>query len=260
MKGMKTLEIISRSNRVWLLLLTSLSLSLPILLAETAQSQEKKPQTTEQKKVRRPLKPTFFEEQRRVFGFGDFLNSALDGADNAFGSSSANNIGNTPGRVEGINGALTVYSRDRDSSNFLNITFDLGNGTGLTFFNAIQTSNGGRIGTIQVISGPILPNGTPPNPSQAQPILGGFIFNGQRVIYNGSYDARGNLVTGAVLLVDPGNANNTMLLQLPVGSTENASDNNKPITAGAVLSIGSGDSSNKTVPSIPRVIGRPSDR
>lgn len=60
-------------------------------------------------------KPAFFEEERRPrFGFGDFLNSALDGADNSFSSDS---VQQSPITLEplsvvvvttGIDGILTV--------------------------------------------------------------------------------------------------------------------------------------------------------
>jgi len=59
-------------------------------------------------------KPAFFEEERRPrFGFGDFLNSALDGADNSFSSDSVQKSSITLEPLSvvvttGIDGILTV--------------------------------------------------------------------------------------------------------------------------------------------------------
>lgn len=92
-------------------------------------AQSTSPQNNDRNAPRRP-RPGFFEEERRQqFGFGNFLESALDGADNYFASDSISDLSNASLNplsapvINPINGTLTVLSRNENSPNFLKTTF-----------------------------------------------------------------------------------------------------------------------------------------
>ncbi|CAN1211236.1 hypothetical protein TUMEXPCC7403_13635 [Tumidithrix helvetica PCC 7403] len=171
-------------------------------------------------------KPTFFETQSKLtFGEGDFLESALDGAQNAFADTTkiqnsvfrnfydpfSSPIFQTPGTV-------TVLNRDPNSSQFLTTQFS-GGGATFNISNAVPSSNP-QVGTI-TLSGSI--GGT--NVSG--------VWN-----YNAGYSANGNLYTGVVQLTRPSSPGQSLLIQIPVTSDPNANNLNAPVSGSATLTFG----------------------
>jgi hypothetical protein len=188
-------------------------------IAQSAPSQPARPR----------LRVPFFEDERKLrFGFGDFLQSALDGVDNFYGADAINNLSNDPlsnPLAQNINGTLTVQSRDENDSNFLTTTFNAP-GVSLIFTDPSYGSDP-RIGSITVNGSITLSNGTT------------LSFNDVRS-YNGSFSAKSDQVSGAIQLVDPSNPGTTILIQLPVTSIENIGDvdDSDPLSRPATLSIG----------------------
>ncbi len=186
-------------------------------------------QATGNQPNRRRLRTPFFEEERKLrFGFGDFLQSALDGVDNLFSADPITNLSNatlnelSSPLAGNIAGTLTVGSRDEDNPNFLTTTFEAP-GVNLIFTKPSYGSDP-RIGTITV-DGSITVRGQT------------LTFNNLRN-YNGSFSVKNDLVNGAIQLVDPRNPGTTILIQLPPTTIPNVNDDDAPIRAGAVLSIG----------------------
>ncbi|HAT13929.1 MAG TPA: hypothetical protein DCS91_10465 [Microcoleaceae bacterium UBA11344] len=194
-----------------------------------AQATETKPAASRP----RPRTAFFEEERRQRFGFGDFLNSALDGADNAF---SGDSVQNSPITLEplsgvfttGINGTLTVGINDsrrttNDSINnpaFLNGSFISTDGTNLQFSNVISGSSPQR-GTLNV-NGTILINGVP------NPVIG-------VREYSASGNENNGFVSATVQLVDPNNPSQAIFIQVP--AARNSGDRNTA-RGPANLSIG----------------------
>ncbi|EDX77838.1 hypothetical protein MC7420_3162 [Coleofasciculus chthonoplastes PCC 7420] len=180
----------------------------------------------------RRMRPTFFEQERKPrFGFGDFLRSALDGEQNVFPD---------PAKVSGftsdalsvplvtdIPGTLTVFSRDEDSENFLNTDFSSPSAGTLMLTNTNQSSDPG-LGTLTVTGSITLNNGQTLN------------FNNVPADYNAGFSSKGDRVSGVLLVTDPNNPNNSILIQLPVTNIDGFadSDDNEPLSAPASLSIG----------------------
>ena len=124
------------------------------------------------RKRRRRIRTSFFEEERKLFGFGDFLDSALDGAQNAFGADTVTNLSGETSRnalsntlVEiqlspnGIPGEPVLSISDFNDNNigdFLN-TRVVGDGVDLTFSNS-QPNSDSRTGRITV-QGSVTANG-----------------------------------------------------------------------------------------------------
>lgn len=191
------------------------------LLTTNSQAEENKP------KVRRP-KPSFFEQERKPrFGFGDFLNSALDGSDNFLSADNSVKTLLAPGNQNQFYnatnpGTLTVVSRDENSTDFLKINLD---GGSILNFNLRDPKYNGdpRIGTIKV------DNLT----SNIAGLTG--VTNFQ---YRGSFSVNGNLVSGAVLLIDPKNPQQSIFIQLPARNIPNVNDENTPISAPVFFNIG----------------------
>jgi hypothetical protein len=220
-----------------LLLLSSCFACLPPVGSGIANAQEAEEpvsestiaQATHSQPVRRRLRTPFFEEQRKLrFGSGDFLESALDGADNFFSTDSVSNLSNATVNelsnpvAENVPGTLTVGSRDEDNPNFLRTRFRAP-GVDLVFSNPSYGSDP-RIGSITV-------NGTI--------TVGGrtLTFNGVRN-YSGSFSIRNDRVRGAIQLVDPQNPGTTILIQLPPTIIPDVDDDDTPIRGGTRLSIG----------------------
>lgn len=180
--------------------------------------------------TRRRIKNPFFEQERKLrFGYGDFLESALDGADNFFAADSITNLSNVnlnaqpiPG-AQNIPGVLTVGSRDQDDPNFLTTTY-VAPGVNLIFSNPGYGSDP-RIGTLTV-------NGTIRVGAQS------LIFNNLRANYSGSFSVNNNRVSGAVEVVDPSNPGNSIFIQLPPTIIPDVDNDNTPISAGAGFSTG----------------------
>jgi hypothetical protein len=180
--------------------------------------------------TRRRIKNPFFEQERKLrFGYGDFLESALDGADNFFAADSITNLSNVnlnaqpiPG-AQNIPGVLTVGSRDQDDPNFLTTTY-VAPGVNLTFSNPSYGSDP-RIGTLTV-------NGAIRVGDQS------LIFNNLRANYSGSFSFNNNRVSGAVQVVDPSNPGNSIFIQLPPTIIPDVDNDNTPISAGAGFSTG----------------------
>jgi hypothetical protein len=182
--------------------------------------------------TRRRLRNPFFEEERKLrFGYGGFLESALDGADNFFAADSITNLSNVnvnaqplPG-AQNILGTLSVGSRNKNDPDFLNITFVPTNSSIDSLnFKMPRYGSDPRIGTITVTGN-----------------IGTLKFSGDRS-YSGSFSinnisVNNARVSGAVQLVDPRNPGTTILIQLPPTDIQNY-DDNTTITKPAVLSIG----------------------
>jgi hypothetical protein len=234
---MTTQQKIKRSlacQRLWVLpaafSFLSLSWVAPTNAVETAQPNATSfliAQATETKPAASRPRPrtAFFEEERRPrFGFGDFLNSALDGADNAF---SGDSVQNSPITLEplsgvfttGINGTLTVGIND-SRSDFLQGNFSATDGTNLQFSNVISGSSPQR-GTLNV-NGTILINGVP------NPVIG-------VREYSASGNENNGFVSATVQLVDPNNPSQAIFIQVP--AARNSGDRNTA-RGPANLSIG----------------------
>lgn len=186
------------------------------LLTTQSQAEENKP------KIRRPKSSFFEQERKQKFGSSDFLPSALDGSDHFFATD--NNIQTTqtiqtiqtnPNQTNPnqfysptIPGTLTIQSRDRNSPNFLNIALQGGSLLNFNLSNP-QYSGDPRIGTINV-------SGIP----------GVTTFQ-----YTGSFSAKGDLVSGAVQLIDPKNPGQSIFIQLPPTNIPNVRNKNTVISA-----------------------------
>jgi|SRR5919199_1282520 hypothetical protein len=182
--------------------------------------------------TRRRLKNPFFEEERKLrFGYGGFLENALDGADNFFAADSITNLSNATLNelsnpiAQNIDGLLSVGPRDKNNPNFLNITFVPTNSSIDSLnFKMPRYGSDPRIGTITVTGK-----------------IGTLNFIGDRR-YSGSFSinnisVNNARVSGAVQLVDPNNPGASILIQLPPTVIQNY-DDNTTITKPAVLSIG----------------------
>lgn len=193
-------------------------------------TQSTSPQPTDRNAPRRP-NPGFFEEERRQqFGFGKFLDSALDGADNYFASDSVSELSNASLNplsapvISPINGTLTVLSRNENSPNFLKTTFAVTPDAPIVTLSSPQYGTDPRIGTLTV-NGAVQANGKTIN------------FSGRRN-YSGSFAIKDNNVSGAVQVVDPNDPSTTIFIQLPQTQIPNVDDDNQPLSAPAQLSIG----------------------
>jgi hypothetical protein len=223
-----------------LILSASLGLNLAAGAIAPAQSSELSEQIIAQETEtpsapRRRIKPSFFEEERRPkFGFGDFLDSALNGVENAFGADDTTQIIQGVGFnavsvpvLQGISGILTVSDfEDNNIGTFLNTTLT-GEGVNLSFTNS-QPNSDQRTGTITV-------NGTVSSGS------GTLTFNNEVRQYNAGFSNKGNDVSAVFLIVDPNNPNNSIFIQLPRTAVEGANDLNDDddvVSGRASLSIG----------------------
>ncbi|MDJ0799243.1 MAG: hypothetical protein QNJ51_20905 [Calothrix sp. MO_167.B12] len=182
--------------------------------------------------TRRRLRTSFFEEERKLkFGFGNFLESALDGAQNAFADPAkisgfnSNAIRNLLGLA---NGTITIESRDEDDANFLNTTFTgQGQSGNLTFTN-VSPGSEPRVGTLTV-NGAVNFNG--------QTVQ----FDNVRAQYNAGFSNKGDNLSGVILVTDPNNPEKSLFLQLPVTQIDGFAnrDDSEPVTVtGTNLSIG----------------------
>jgi len=177
---------------------------------------------------RRP-RPSFFEQERR-FGFGDFLDSALDGGGRVFSSDpitdlSSNNFDLNPlarGSAP-VTGSLSVENRSETNPNFLRTDFS-SPGANLTFSNA-QPSSDPRTGTI-TLNGTVTINGTT------------IPFRNVPATYTGSFSAKDNNVSGAIQVINPNDPNTSIFIQLPPTRLPNINNPNEPLRAPAQLSIG----------------------
>ncbi|GAA6619782.1 hypothetical protein [Scytonema sp. NUACC26] len=220
----------------FIILLSSTCFSLSLLDVKLAKAQQKvvEPSATNQtssQKAPRRLRPSFFEESRKLprFGFGDFLRSALDSEQNALADpakvsnfrSQAYQLFNSPGNIQGI---LSVTNRDTDNPNFLNGTnfSDPSTGTNLTFSNFVQGSDPRR-GTVTV-------TGT----VNGQPVP----FQGRTVEYNAGFSNKSDTAGGVILLTDPNNPSQSIYIQVPVTNINGFNDDNQPVSAPAGLSVG----------------------
>lgn len=194
------------------------------------QSQSSADPTTSQPAPTRP-KPPFFEESRKArFGFGDFVQSALDGVQNYFSADLITNLSpqfslNPLSDPLGSNlsGILTVQSRNKRDANYLTTTF-IGPGVNLTLSSPNQSADP-RIGTINV-NGTVTVNGRT------------ITFNNVRRDYSGSFATRNNDVSGAILVVDPQDPNTSIFIQLPLTNIPNVKNDRQPISGQAQFSIG----------------------
>lgn len=217
-----------------------LNLNLSGIGAAHAQSSEPSEQiiaqaTDSQPAPRRRIKPSFFEEERRPkFGFGDFLDSALNGVENAFGADDTTQIIQgiafdtiSIPVLQGIAGTLTVSDfKDNNIGTFLNTTL-IGEGVNLSFTNS-QPNSDQRTGTITV-------NGTVSSGS------GTLTFNNEVRQYNAGFSNKGNDVSAVFLIVDPNDPSRSIFIQLPRTTVEGANDLNDDddvVSGRASLSIG----------------------
>jgi hypothetical protein len=217
-------------QRLWVLPAAFSFLSLigvtPTIAVETAQQNTLIAQATETKPAASRPRPrtAFFEEERRPrFGFGDFLNSALDGADNAFAGDAVQQspIQLTPvPPIESTNGILSVGIND-NRSDFLQGSFTATDGTNLNFTDVKSGSNPQR-GSLTV-NGTIFVNGVP------TPV------NGFRE-YNASGNEKNGSVSATVQLFDPNNPSQAIFIQVP--AARNSGENRDTVRAPANLSIG----------------------
>jgi hypothetical protein len=213
-----------------LFLLASACLGLnPIVLGiANAQDTSGADQAETEAESRQRRLESFFEQERRPrFGAGDFLDSAIDGIDNAFPD---------PAKVSGfrsdplsnsrttIQGTITVESRDDDSDNFLNTDFDGGAFGTLELRNADPSSDR-HFGTVTVNGSVTLNNGQT------------LQFNNLPANYNAGYSSKGNIVSGVLQVIDPNNPGNTIFIQLPPTQVPDT-DDNEPISGSGTLSIG----------------------
>ncbi|MEB3125949.1 MAG: hypothetical protein VKL00_10060 [Synechococcales bacterium] len=207
----------------FLLLLTISICGLELLLDQAARAQQSTTAPTNAQ-PRRP-RTTFFEQERRPrFGFGDFLESALDGSQNVFADTAkVSNYRLDPLSditVGPISGTFTVTNRNQDSANFLVSNFtNPGTATNITFSN-IQTGSTPQLGTLTI-------NGT---------------INGQPVSgtrnYNAGFSQRGDTVSGVILVTDPANPSNSVFINLPPQLVPGAGDTSQPISSPASLTFG----------------------
>jgi hypothetical protein len=187
--------------------------------------------------TQRRLRNPFFEQGKKLkFGSGEFLQSALDGANNFFAADSITNVSRPnvdlnappiPG-AHNIPGTLTVSGSDRKNPNFLTTltaTFvSTTPGVKLTFSSASYGSDP-RMGTLTV-DGTISVHG--------QTIT----LHNVPANYSGSYSINNNRVSGVAQVVDPSNPGNTIVLQLPPTTVPDIDGPNFSIPRPAVFSIG----------------------
>lgn len=194
------------------------------------------PPTTSNQPVRRRLRTTFFEEETRVgrFGVGNFLQSALDGAQNALADpAKISNFGENPsnpsislfGRPQDnpndISGELTVFNDGSNNGGVTSITFNNQQNTNVTFgglpqnlqFDSIEDVAEVRTGTLTIQNGStvVTPNGT------RIPLSG--IRN-----YNLGYSENGNNTSAVLLITDPENPSQSIFIQVPPVSGRRFSD------------------------------------
>lgn len=216
-----------------------LNLTIAGIGAAHAQSSESSEQiiaqeTDSQPAPRRRIKPSFFEEERRPkFGFGDFLDSALNGVENAFGADDTTSLIQgiafdtiSIPVLQGISGTLTVSDFKDNDNGFLNTTF-IGDGVNLTFTGS-QPNSDQRTGTINV-SGSIFTDQI------------SLTLDKQNIQYNAGFSNKGNDVSAVFLIVDPNDPNSAIFIQLPRTQIEGADDLNDDddvVSGPASLSIG----------------------
>jgi len=202
----------------------------PTIAVETAQQNTLIAQATETKPAASRPRPrtAFFEEERRPrFGFGDFLNSALDGADNAFAGDSVQQspielTPVTPFTLESTSGTLNVGINDNRSDTFLRGSFTATDGTKLGFSDVISGSNPQR-GTLSV-NGAILINGVPTPVSGVRE-------------YSASGNEKNGSVSATIQLFDPNNPSQAIFIQVPAARNSDGGNRDK-VQATANLSIG----------------------
>ncbi|NJL62408.1 MAG: hypothetical protein HC903_11920 [Methylacidiphilales bacterium] len=209
-----------------LLLLACTNICINFITSSIANAQ----QVEKEKPARPRLRPSFFEEQRKLprFGFGDFLRSALDNEQNAFSDtakisefgSNAYQFFRTPGQAQGT---LTVGNRDTDSSDFLNGTNFVSPAGTLNFSNFVRGSDP-RQGTVTV-NGNVNINGRNVN------------FNNTRANYNAGFSTKGDDASGVVLITDPNNPTQSIYLQIPVANIGER-DDSESFSAPAGLTVG----------------------
>jgi hypothetical protein len=200
-----TEELTMKSHQVCLTLSLLLGVfSLNLIVNQPVFSQESE---TEPTQPRKRLRATFFEEERRLkFGDGLFLQSALDGAQNAFpdpakiGNFNSDLIRN--GRP--IDGTVVIQSRDSDDSNYLWTDFnpsDPSRYSSFQFRDVVPNSSNETIGRVTVIGDPS--------------------FTGR---YNAGYSSEGDKFGATILVTDPNNPNQSILIEVRPVSLENFSD------------------------------------
>jgi len=199
----------------------------PTIAVETAQQNTLIAQATETKPAASRPRPrtAFFEEERRPrFGFGDFLNSALDGADNAFAGDSVQQspieLTPVPTTIKSTSGILSVGINENRSDTFLIGRFTATDGSNLNFSDVKSGSNPQR-GTLKV-DGTIFVNGVPTPVSGVRE-------------YSASGNEKNGSVSATVQLFDPNNPLQAIFIQVP--AARNSGDRNT-VTAPANLSIG----------------------
>lgn len=203
------------------------------------------PPTTSNRPVRRRLRATFFEEETRVgrFGVGNFLQSALDGAQNALADPAkisnfedfrgSNILPNPLTNPETLTGALTVSTSANDD-NVNSIEF-AGGGANINLggfpenlqFDSIEDVADVRTGTLTV-------SGTVPTEN------GRVTLNGVRN-YNLGYSENGDNISAVLLITDPENPSQSIFIQVPPDNngrrfSDLGEDDN--VTRPANLSIG----------------------
>lgn len=202
------------------------------------------PPTTSNRPVRRRLRTTFFEEETRVgrFGVGNFLQSALDGAQNAladpakisnFEDFRGSNILSDPlTEPDPLTGDLTVSTSANDD-NVDSIGF-AGGGANVRLsgfpenlqFDSIEDVADVRTGTLTV-------SGTVPTENGLVTLSG--VRN-----YNLGYSENGNNTSAVLLITDPENPSQSIFIQVPPVSGRRFSDLGQQdnVSQPANLSIG----------------------
>jgi hypothetical protein len=178
--------------------------------------------------------PCFFEQERRPrFGFGDFLDSAINGADNAL---SSDPVQNTPSvrlqplsrtadspSLENPSRGILEIGINSDRSDFLQGTFISNNGSASLTFTDTQQSSTPQRGNLTMQNGSfVIINGV------RTPISG-------RFQYNGSGNDKNDIFSGTVQLIDPNNPNQAIFIQVTPTPNQGNDDRAK---GPANLSIG----------------------
>ena len=207
------------SSKFLLITFSSLTFVANVSNCELMIAQTKSPETPT---VTRP-RVTFFEQEQK-FGNEDFLQSALAGttqaiedpaklSPNAVNSFSANLI--TSPTVVGL---LKTGPLNSAQSSVNNVNFTPVGSISPTVFGTLTPSSNPQIGTITITSGTL---------------------NGQNVAgtynYNASYSRSGSTSSGTILLVNPNNPSQSLLIQAPPQPFSGSSNG---INGPASISIG----------------------
>jgi hypothetical protein len=206
MKINKLSFLMSLSLGIFILNLTAISAIAQETEVETETQVETTVENTETPKAPKRLRATFFEEERRLkFGEGLFLQSALDGAQNAFPDPAK--IGNFNSDLirngQEIPGTVVIQSRRSKDFNYLWTDFtplDPGDPS-FQFREIIPSSSTETRGRVTVIGDP------------------SFVGN-----YNAGYSSEGDKFSTTILVTDPNNPSQSILIEVSPVNLDGFSD------------------------------------